>query len=188
MHYILKGNTVSFLESVHFFGGFWAHFPGVAVSKFKGASDAPLLIPLLLPLWAPLLDAATLLKSVLLPLWAPLLNAATPLSSFTWCCYTFEVFTATPLSFLFCYSFGLSLLLPLWDFPSSKTSSFQWKLEKNETWALGEPQLYNSEAMPLTYSVGCHDSVTVYVFHIGCEWVETGIWCTTAFIFAWQML
>ena len=56
-----------------------------------------------------------------------------------------------------CYTSGLSLLLHLWDFSSSRPSSFQWKLEKNEAWALGEPQLYNSEAMPLTYSLCCHD-------------------------------
>ena len=31
----LKGGTVDILEIVHFWGGFWAHFPGVAVSKCK---------------------------------------------------------------------------------------------------------------------------------------------------------
>ena len=167
----------------------------------QGASDAPLLSSLLLPLWAPLIEAAHLLNPfAATPLssfnwgcspfesftatpsssfnWCcspfesftatPLSSfnwccspfesfTATPSSSFNWCCSPFEVFAATPLSFLFCYPFGLSLLLPLWDFLSSRPSSFQWKLEKNEAWALGEPQLYNSEAMPLTYSVGCHD-------------------------------
>ena len=120
-------------------------------------TDAPLLSSLLLPLWAPIIEAAHLLN----PFAATPLSSfnwgcspfesftATPSSSFNWGCSPFEVFAATPLSFLFCYPFGLSLLLPLRNFPSSRPSSFQW--------ALGKPQLYNSEAMPLTDSVGCHD-------------------------------
>ena len=134
--------TVSFLESVHFFGGFWAHFPGVAVSKFKSASEAPILSPFLLPLWAPLIDAAHLLNPLLLPLWAPLIDAAhllsplsaTPLSSFNWCCSPFESLSATPLSSFnwccspfespFCYPFEFSLLLPLWAFPPATPLGF----------------------------------------------------------------
>ena len=95
---LLKGVQWTFLEIVHCWGGFWAHFPGVAVSKCK--------VPMLLHLWVLFCYTFELLYLMYISLF----------------CYTFEVFTATPvnclllhlLSFLFCYTFGLSLLLQLW--------------------------------------------------------------------------
>ena len=44
----------------------------------QGASDAPLLSSLLLPLWAPLIDAAPHVTPLLLPLLAALIDTATP--------------------------------------------------------------------------------------------------------------
>ena len=59
--------TVSFLESVHF-SWILSPFPRCSSKQMQDASDAPLLSPLLLPLRAPLLNAATLLSSLLLHL------------------------------------------------------------------------------------------------------------------------
>ena len=116
----------------------------------QGASVAPLLSPLLLHLWAPLLTAHL---SLLLLLWSVYCYT---FWAFSFCytfgfslllllwsvyCYSFEVFTATPLKclllhlwafssatplgFLFCYSFGISLLLNL---PVSKEN---WRKMKH---------------------------------------------------------
>ena len=119
-------STVGILESVHFFLGFWAHFPGVAVSKCK--------VPLLLHFWVLYCYTFELLYLLLISLYCysfevfnatpfELFLSATPLG-FPFCC-SFVVFTATPLKclllhlwafssatplgFLFCYSFGISV-------------------------------------------------------------------------------
>ena len=82
------------------------------------------------------------------------------------------------------------ILLHLWNFSSSRPSSFQWKLEKNEACALGEPQLYNSEAMPLTYSVCCYVTINdrkldqsdckVACFQDTSERLAQETWCFSA--------
>ena len=120
------------------FFGILSPFSRCSSKQMQSASVAPLLSPLLLHLWAPLLNAHL---SLLLLLWSVYCST---FWAFSFCytfgfslllllwsvyCYSFEVFTATPLKclllhlwafssatplgFLFCYSFGISLLLNL---------------------------------------------------------------------------
>ena len=137
----LKFIQLAFLKVSNFFG-ILSPFPRCSSKQMQGASDAPLLSSLLLPLWAPLIEAAHLLNHLLLPLPAPLIEAAhllnhlllplpAPLidAAHLLKCLLLPLWafsSATPLGFLFCYPFGISLLL---DLP---VSNGNWRKMKHE--------------------------------------------------------